>query len=81
MNTKATIGSDLKQMREMCGLSQYELSMAAGIPRNRISLAECGYTSLRGEELLALHSALRKMSEKRVSELTSSLSGKEAVAV
>lgn len=65
----------------MCGLSQYELSMAAGVPRNRISLAECGYTSLRGEELLALHSALRKMSEKRVSELTSSLSGKEAMAV
>ncbi len=81
MNTKATIGSDLRRMREMCGLSQYELSMAAGIPRNRISLAECGYTSLRGEELVALHSALREMSEKRVGELTSSLSGKEAVAV
>jgi len=81
MNTKATTGADLKQMREMCGLSQYELSIAAGIPRNRISLAECGYTILRCEELSALQIALRKVSAKRVSELTSSLSGKEAVAV
>jgi transcriptional regulator with XRE-family HTH domain len=80
MNTKQ-IGADLKQMREMCGLSQYELSMLADIPRNRISLAECGYASLRGEELLALHNALRKVSERRAAEFTSVFSGKEAVAV
>ncbi len=80
MSTKATTGADLKQMREMCGLSQYELSMIVGIPRNRISLAECGYLTLRIEEQSTIHEALRKAFEKKAVQLTTAFSEKEAVA-
>ena len=80
MSTKATTGADLKQMREMCGLSQYALSMITGIPRNRISLAECGYLNLRSEELSTIHEALRKMSESKAVQLTNAFSEREAVA-
>ncbi len=80
MSTKATTGTDLRQMRETCGLSQYALSMITGIPRNRISLAECGYLTLRNEELSTIHEALRKTSESKMVQLTSAFSGREAVA-
>jgi transcriptional regulator with XRE-family HTH domain len=80
MSTKATNGADLKQMREMCGLSQYALSMITGIARNRISLAECGYLTLRGEELATIHEALRKTSESKTVELTTAFSESEPVA-
>jgi predicted transcriptional regulator len=80
MNTRATTGADLKQMREMCGLSQYALSMITGIPRNRFSLAECGYVTLRDEELSTIHEALRKKSRSMAAEITIAFSESEPVA-
>jgi transcriptional regulator with XRE-family HTH domain len=40
----------LRKMRRIAGLSQYELAGLSGLARNRISLFECGYVQLRDEE-------------------------------
>jgi transcriptional regulator with XRE-family HTH domain len=43
-------GKELKRLRELAGLSQYELSTLCFIPRNRLSLFECGYCEMRDED-------------------------------
>ena len=43
-------GKELKRLREVAGLSQYELSNLCGIPRNRLSLFECRYVEMRDED-------------------------------
>lgn len=78
MNTKTITGAGLKQKRLMCDLSQYELSIAAGIPRNRISLAECGYLTLRSEEQSAIHDAMLRISARKADQLNGVFSREEA---
>jgi transcriptional regulator with XRE-family HTH domain len=70
----------LKELREACGLSQYGLSQLVAIPRNRISLVECGYAVLQPEEQETIHNALLSLSEKKAAELRA-LSSREAVTV
>jgi transcriptional regulator with XRE-family HTH domain len=43
-------GTQLKRLRELAGLSQYELSKLSAIPRNQLSLFECGYCEMRDED-------------------------------
>jgi transcriptional regulator with XRE-family HTH domain len=43
-------GKELKRLRELAGLSQYELATLCFIPRNRLSLFECGYCAMRDED-------------------------------
>lgn len=81
MTTETITGLALKEMRLMCGLSQYQLSIIAAIPRNRISLAECGYLVLRAEEQSSIHQALLKITERKAAQLNGLLSNREPLAV
>ena len=58
-------GSELRALREIAGLSQYELSKLAPIPRNRISLFECGYIELRDDEYGLAVNVIRDEIQKR----------------
>jgi transcriptional regulator with XRE-family HTH domain len=54
-------GKELKRLREVAGLSQYELSNLCGIPRNRLSLFECRYCEMREEEYEKAELALQRV--------------------
>jgi len=54
-------GRDLKRLRELAGLSQYGLSNCCGIPRNRLSLFECGYCEMRDEDYEMAERVLRRV--------------------
>jgi transcriptional regulator with XRE-family HTH domain len=41
---------DLREMRELAGITQFCLSRRSGVSRTRLSLAECGETELSGNE-------------------------------
>lgn len=69
MSAEGITGLHLKRLREMCGLSQYGLSQLVNLPRNRISLSECGYIVLGSEEQETIHNALLKLSEKKAAQL------------
>ena len=43
-------GGELRQLRDVAGISQYELAGLSGLSRNRISIFECGYVQLQDEE-------------------------------
>jgi len=59
-------GKELKRLRELAGLSQYELSHVCGVARNRLSLFECGYSSLPDGDYDKAERALhRAITEKR----------------
>ena len=53
-------GKELKELRELAGLSQYELSNLCDMPRNRLSLFECGYCEMRDEEYEKAERVLRR---------------------
>ena len=72
MDSKST---RLKRLREMAGLSQYELAKLSGIARNRLSLAECGYVELRDEEYGLAEHTLRDALIERQQHLRTALSG------
>ena len=65
---------DLRTAREMSGLSQFTAAHKSGIPRMRLSLAECGQIDLRPEEQSALREVLREAIEQRTTVLRNVLS-------
>ncbi len=52
--------NDLKTLRTMAGLTQYELSRASGVPRWKVSLIEADQLAARSTEEAALRVALGK---------------------
>jgi predicted transcriptional regulator len=68
--------SQIREMRERAGISQYELSNLADVPRDRLSRFECGYLELCVDEQSrierALEEALRGQA-RRISEALSHL--------
>jgi transcriptional regulator with XRE-family HTH domain len=54
-------GKELKELRELAGLSQYELSNLCDIPRNRLSLFECGYCEMRDEDFEKAERVLQRV--------------------
>jgi predicted transcriptional regulator len=60
---------DIRQMRELVGLSQIALSHRAQVSRMRLQLAEAGELQLRPEELLALRKAIGERAASLQSEL------------
>lgn len=52
--TRAVLGSRLREAREYLGISQEEAAQAADIPRTAISLIESGQRKLDSMELMAL---------------------------
>jgi transcriptional regulator with XRE-family HTH domain len=53
------LSKDLKSLRELTGLSQYEFARLTGISRGRISLVECGHSQLNEDEHCRAERALR----------------------
>jgi transcriptional regulator with XRE-family HTH domain len=65
---------DLKAARELAGISQFTVARKAGIPRMRLSLAECGEIELQPEEKAAVRQVLRRAIEQRTAALQDALS-------
>lgn len=53
------LSRDLKSIRELTGLSQYEFARLTGISRGRISHVECGHSQLNEDEQCRAERALR----------------------
>jgi len=67
-------GKQLKRLRELAGLSQYELSNLCRVPRNRLSLFECGYCELGDEDYERAERALQQLIAEKHKDLESILS-------
>jgi transcriptional regulator with XRE-family HTH domain len=72
---------DLKQLRGMADLTQFELAQRCGVSRMRLSLAECGQLQLRPDEDRAVRESLLEVIESRAAQIKQLLSSREAVAV
>ena len=72
---------DIKCLRKLADLTQFELSQGCGVSRMRISLVECGQVELRPEEATHVRSFLLRAIEGRAAQLRGVLSEKQAVAV
>jgi transcriptional regulator with XRE-family HTH domain len=72
---------DIKKLRKMADLTQFELAQRCGVSRMRLSLVECGQLELYSEEELAVRRVLLTAIEDRSAQLRSALSSREAVAV
>jgi transcriptional regulator with XRE-family HTH domain len=65
---------NIRKSREVAGLSQFAVAKRTGIPRMRLSLAECGEIELRANELNLVRKILREEIERRASTLQTALS-------
>jgi transcriptional regulator with XRE-family HTH domain len=72
---------DIKELRRMADLTQFQLAQRCGVSRMRLSLAECGHLELNAHENSAVRKTLLGVIEHRAVQLKGVLSGKEAVAV
>jgi hypothetical protein len=50
-NSRKRLGTHLKQIRSLAGLSQYSVSVGTGIDRSRLSSIENGYVCARADEI------------------------------
>jgi len=73
-----TAGSELKQLREMAGFSQYELATRTQIGREKISRFECGYTEPSTEERRKLEAAINQAIAEQLALLAELRSGKRS---
>jgi transcriptional regulator with XRE-family HTH domain len=60
---------DLREMRQLAGITQFALSQRSGVSRMRLSLAECGEAELDGEELARIRTVLLGAVAARVLQL------------
>jgi len=72
---------DLKKLRKMADLTQFELAQRCDVSRMRLSLAECGQIELHPEEEVAVRGVLLTAIDDRAAQLRGVLSSREAVAV
>lgn len=72
---------EIKELRRMADLTQFQLAQRCGVSRMRLSLAECGQLELNTNEDRAVRKTLLRVIEHRAAQLRGVLSGKEAVAV
>jgi transcriptional regulator with XRE-family HTH domain len=72
---------DLKELRRMADLTQFELAQRCGVSRMRLSLAECGQLQLRQDEDSAVRKVLLGVIESRAAQIKRVLSTREPVAV
>jgi len=66
---------DLKELRRMADLTQFELAQRCGVSRMRLSLAECGQIELNANEDSAVRKTLMGVIEHRSTQLKGVLSG------
>ena len=69
---------NLRELRRMAYLTQFQLAQRCGVSRMRLSLAECGHLQLRPDEDRALRNVLLRVIESRAAQLKGVLSGREA---
>jgi transcriptional regulator with XRE-family HTH domain len=72
---------DLKELRRMADLTQFQLAQRCGVSRMRLSLAECGQLELHANEESAVRQVLLGVIESRAAQLNGVLSRRETVAV
>jgi transcriptional regulator with XRE-family HTH domain len=60
---------DIKKLRKMADLTQFELARRCGVSRMRLSLVECGQLALHSEEELAVRRVLLTAIEDRSAQL------------
>lgn len=56
---------ELKTLRKIAGLTQFQLSRRSGISRLRLSLSECGNLELTEEEKTGLQETLMRVLQER----------------
>lgn len=60
--------TQLRDLRLSADVSQGLLAKESGVNRQRLSYAECDYLVLTDAEIRAIHAALRRIVEHRMSE-------------
>ena len=65
---------NIRKSREVAGLSQFAVAKRTGIPRMRLSLAECGEIQLRPDELKSICEVLREEIQRQAARLKNALS-------
>ena len=68
----------IRELRNMAGLTQFEVAKQSRLGRTRLSLAECGHVELRPKELQDLERTLLGAIRSRMSHFQGLLSGIEA---
>jgi hypothetical protein len=72
---------NLRELRRMADLTQWELAQRCGVSRMRLSLAECCQLALRPEEESAVRNVLLDAIKTRESKIRGILSDTQSVAV
>ena len=72
---------NIKELRELSGLTQWELAQQSRINRMRIRLTECGQLELRSDEDRAVRKVLLGVIEFRAAQIKRVLSSREPVTV
>jgi transcriptional regulator with XRE-family HTH domain len=67
-------GKQLRGLRVLAGLSQYELSKLCCVSRNRLSLFECGYCEMGDEDYKRAEKILQQLIAEKHKDLESILS-------
>jgi transcriptional regulator with XRE-family HTH domain len=70
----------LRELREILGLSQYQMSSLTGIERSRISAIECSHVALTSEEISKVKRAVLLALERRTGQFRQVLAKLEASA-
>ncbi len=68
-------GTELKEARELAGLTQIQLSNQSGVSRMKLSLAECDQVELTSEEGAAVRRVLEASIRERAARMKTILSG------
>ena len=72
---------NIRELRRMAGLTQWQLAQRCGVSRMRVSLAECGQVELRQDEESAVRALLLEAIKTCASKIRSVLSDGRSVAV
>ena len=67
-------GTELKEARELAGLTQIQLSNQSGVSRMKLSLAECDQTELTSEEGASIRRSLETSIRERAARMEKVLS-------
>jgi hypothetical protein len=73
--------TSIKKERERSRLTQFFVASRSGVPRMRLSLAECGQLRLRPEEEAAVRGAIREGIEQQAAHLLKLLTVRDTQAV
>ena len=60
---------ELKRLREVLGLTQFDVAKKSGVERTRLSLAECGHVTLSRDEKDSIRRTLLRASAERQAQL------------